>query len=193
MSKMKSRFSGAAMAASAAVIAAGLVACSDGSRSPAGPSAPVADTSTSITVLSETLAGVQAGTERVLRFSLPRPGTLEVTVEWSDSNNSVVAVLTGAGCVAFRNPDADCQVRRSAGRAGREKEQEGREEFIEYPGADGSFLLTVQNLGPGADSIRVTGVLTSTAATPFPTPPTPRPTERPDRDRPNPRESGRRP
>jgi hypothetical protein len=174
----------------AASIALGLTACG-GAGSPAAPTAAPDASSNPTIVLSETLPGVQAGTERVLRLSLPRSGTLAITVEWSDPNNSVTAVLTGAGCFDFRNDDADCQVRRSIDGPRREKEDEGRQGFIEFPGADGSYVLTVQNLGPGADSIRVTGVLTSVEATPFPTPPTPRPTDRPDRDRPNPRQSGR--
>jgi hypothetical protein len=188
MSSKKPRSSSAGVTAVAAVaaIALGLAACGGGAL-PTVPSTRLSteDDSTQTTVLSETLAGVQAGTERVLRFSLPRSGNLAVTVEWSDPDNSVVAVLTGAGCFAFHNPDADCQVRRSSRREASEG-KEGRQEFIDYPGAEGSFLLTVQNLGPGADSIRVTAVLSATPATPDPTPPTPRPTERPDRGAPNP-------
>jgi hypothetical protein len=112
-------------------------------------------------------------------------------VEWSDDNNSVIASLTDTSCLNFRTPNATCDVRRSSGRQGKEPPEEG----IDFDGAEGAYLLTVRNLGPGAESIVVTGVLTSEADAPAPVPPTPtpssRPSERPDRNSPNPRQSGR--
>jgi hypothetical protein len=191
MSSRKSRLSDAAVPVLASLIAVGLTACGGGGGavSPTGPSAPATTSAASTVVLSQTLAGVEAGTERIINFNLPRRGSLAITVEWSDHNNSVIASLTDTSCLNFRTPNATCDVRRSAGRQGKE----GPEEGIDFDGAEGAYLLTVRNLGPGAESIRVTGVLTSAAEAPAPVTPTPRPTERPDRNSPNPspRQSGR--
>lgn len=161
------------------VLTAGLAACGS-AVSPTAPSASVPESSGPTVILSQTLPGVQAGDERFINFSVPRKGRLELTVDWSDPSNSVFAVLTAAGCFSFPDSAADCEVRRSFGREGKE----GREEVIDFPGAQGAYLLRVQNLGPGADSIRVTGVLTPASDAPEPAPPTPRPTERPDRGHP---------
>ena len=189
MSSRKSRLSDAFVPVLAGVIAVGLTACGGTAVSPTGPSAPAANNFESTVVLSQTLPGIQAGSERILNFSLPRRGSLAITLEWSDDNNSVIAVLTDTSCFNFHTPNANCDVRRSSGRQGKE----GPEEGIDFDGAEGAYMLTVQNLGPGAESIRVTGVLTSAADAPAPVPPTPTPSssprERPDRNRPNPRQS----
>jgi hypothetical protein len=191
MSKTKSRLSDAAVPVLAGVIAVGLTACGGTAVSPTGPSAPATSEAASTVVLSQTLADVQAGTERVISFNLARRGRLAITVEWSDDNNSVIASLTETSCLNFRTPNAICDVRRSSGR----HRKDGREEGIDVDATEGGYLLTVRNLGPGAESIRVTGVLTSVSDAPAPVPPTPtpssRPTERPDRNSPNPRQSGR--
>ena len=185
MSSTKSRMSRAAVAVLAALMAVVLVGCSDPGPSTTGPSALVPDSSTSMVVLSQTFEEVEAGSQRVVNFTLPRRGALALTVRWNDPNNSVVAVLTGTGCRNFRNADADCPARRSIEREGRE----GREQVIDDPDAAGTYQLVLENQGPGLESIRVSAELT----TPFvaPPPPTPYPTEPPDRNRPNPRQSGR--
>ena len=179
-----SRTSRAAVAVLAALMAVVLIGCSGRGPSATGPSA-VAPGSTSMVVLSRTLEDVEPGGQRVIDFSLPHRGTLALTVRWNDPTNSVIAVLTGTGCRNFRNADADCPARRSIEREGRE----GREQVIDDPDAAGTYQLVLENQGPGLESIRVSAELTA----PFVAPPapTPYPTESPDRNRPNPRQSGR--
>jgi hypothetical protein len=181
----KSRTSRAAVAVLAALMAVVLVGCNGSGPSTTGPSAGALESATSTVVLSETIEEVEVGGQRVVTFSLPRPGILSLTVRWNDQTNSVVAVLTGLRCLDFRNASADCPVRRSIERQGKE----GREQVINDPDASGSYRLLLENEGPGMESIRVTAELTTAVVTP--TPPTPHPTEAPDRNRPNPRQSGR--
>lgn len=173
MLNRNSRMSDEAVAVLAALIAVSLAACSGTALSTTGPSAGIADDATPTVILSSALDNVEAGGQRVLDFSLPRTGTLALTVRWTDANNSVIAVLTGAGCPNFRGAAADCQVRRSVDRQGRE----GREGVIDYPGAAGAYRLVLQNEGPGVETIRVTVALTSPRAAPVP--PTPYPTNHP--------------
>jgi hypothetical protein len=180
----KSRTSRAAVAVLAALMAIVLIGCSDSGPSTTGPSA-VAPGSASTVVLSRTLDEVEPGGQRVIDFSLPHRGTLALTVRWNDPTNSVTAVLTSTGCRNFRNADGECPARRSIERQGKE----GREQVIDDPDAAGGYQLLVENEGPGVESIRVSAELTTAFVAP--PPPTPNPTERPDRDRPNPRQSGR--
>ena len=105
-----------------------------------------------------------------------------VTVQWNDPANSVVAVLTGAGCRNLRNPDGDCTARHSIER----ERKTGREQFIDSPDAAGAYQLLVENEGPGVESIRVNAELTSEVAVP---PATPSPDSSPA-DTPTPRQSG---
>ena len=185
----KSRTSRAAALVLAALMAVVLIGCSGSGPSTTGPSA-VAPDSTSVVVFSQTFEEVEAGGQRFINFSLPRRGALALTVRWNDQNNSVLAVLTGTGCFNPQNPTADCPVRRTLARQGKE----GGEGFLDYPDAGGSYRLLVENEGPGIETINVTAELTSAVVAPAP-PPTPRPTdhperERPERERPNPRGSG---
>jgi hypothetical protein len=184
----KSRTSRAAVAVLAALMAIVLIGCSGSGPSTTGPSA-VATDPTTVVVFSWTFEEVEAGGQRFINFSLPRRGALALTVRWNDRNNSVVAVLTGTGCFNLQNPTADCQVRRTLARQGKE----GGEGFLDYPDAGGSYRLLVENEGPGIETINVTAELTSAVVAPAP--PTPRPTDRPERgrperERPNPRGSG---
>ena len=180
----KSRTTRAAVAVLAALMAIVLIGCSSSGPSTAGPSA-VAPGSASTVVLSRTLDEVEPGGQRIIDFSLPHRGTLALTVRWNDPANTVIAVLTSTACRDFRNADADCPARRSIERQGKE----GREQVIDDPDAAGGYQLLVENEGPGVESIRVSAELTTASVAP--PPPTPQPTERPDRDRPNPRQSGR--
>lgn len=173
----KSRTSRAAVAVLAALMAIVLIGCSSSGPSTTGPSAVAADPTT-VVVLSQTLEEVEAGGQRIINFSLPHRGTLALTVRWNDQNNSVLAVLTSAGCFNFQNPTADCQQRRTLARQGKE----GGEGFLDCPDAGGSYRLLVENEGPGIETINVTAELTSAVVAPAP--PTPRPTGRPERERP---------
>jgi hypothetical protein len=175
----KSRISGTVPAA-AVLIAVGLAAC--GTEPTTGPSAVEPASSATTVVVDQTFDAVEAGGQRMVDFTLPHRGSLALTVHWNDQTNSVVATLAGTGCFNFRNPTADCQVRRSIDRQGRE----GREGVIDYPNAGGAYQLVVENEGPGTESIRVTAELTSYVP---PTPATPAPTAPPDRNRPTPRRS----
>ena len=177
MLNRNSRISDEAVAVLAALIAVSLAACSGTALSTTGPSAGVADDAAPFVIFSAALDDVEVGGQRVIDFSVPRTGTLALTMRWNDQNNSVIAVLTGAGCPNFRGAAADCQVRRSVDRQGRE----GREGVIDYPGAAGAYRLVLQNEGPGVDSIRLTVDLTPSYTapvlpTPYPTnyPPDPR-------------------
>lgn len=181
--KNSSRVPGAAVPVLAALAVVGLAACGGSPHSTTGPDAVPVESSTPTVVLSQTLDDVEAGGERAIVFSLPRPGTLALTVRWTDENNSVAAVLTSVGCPNSRDALVDCQARRSSGHQGKD----GREEIIDYPGASGAYRLVLQNQGPGAESIHVTGLLTTPSVAP--PPPTPYPTERPER--PTPRNSGK--
>src|SRR5262249_51785258 len=125
-------------------------------------------------VLSQTLEGVPAGTDRVVAFTVSRPGMLVVTLRWKDAGNSVTGILTDAQCFNIHDASDDCRARLSS----RRPRQDGGEESIEQPGASGAYVLTVQNLGPGVESIEVTGEVTSPPSTPIPSPsrrPTPEP------------------
>ena len=180
----KSRTSRAAVAVLTALMAIVLIGCSGSGPSTTGPSAVTPD-SASVVVLSRTLEEVEPGGQRIIDFSLPHRGTLVLTVRWNDPTNTVTAVLTSTACRDFRSAGAECPARRSVEREGRE----GREQVIDDPDAAGGYLLLIENKGPGVESIRVSGELTTPfVASPSPTP---HPTERPDRDRPNPRQSGR--
>jgi hypothetical protein len=157
----KPRFSDATVAVLAALAVLSLAACGGDAPSITGPSVDAEAT----VILSATLDDVGAGTQRVLNVNLPHAGALVLTVRWTDQNNTVSAVLTGASCPAF--PDAaHCQGLRSVEREARE----GREGVIDQPRASGAYLLLLHNEGPGTESIHVTGVLTSPTPTPYPTP-----------------------
>jgi len=176
----KSRRSDAAVAVLAALIAVSLAACSGKALSTTGPSAGFAGDAPSTVILSASLDNVEVGGQRVLDFSLPYTGTLTLTVRENDQSNSVVALLTGAGCPRVSGYAPVCEVRRSVERQGKE----GREGVIDYPGASGAYRLLVENEGPGVDSIQVTAALSSPPAIPvLPTPyPTSNPPERPRSD-----------
>ena len=169
----KPRFSDATVAVLAALAVLSLAACSGDAPSITGPSADAEAT----VILSATFDDVGAGTQRVLNVNLPHAGALVLTVSWTDQNNSVSAVLTGASCPAF--PDAaHCQGLRSVERGWREGREgrQGREGVIDEPSASGAYQLLLHNEGPGTESIHVTGVLTSPHRAPTPTPyPTPSP------------------
>jgi hypothetical protein len=180
----KSRTSRAAVAVLTALMAIVLIGCSSSAPSITGPSA-VAPGPASVVVLSRTIEEVEPGGQRILDFSLPHRGRLALTVRWNDPTNTVVAVLTSTACRDFRSAGAECPGRRSVEHEGRE----GREQVIDDPDAAGGYLLLIENEGPGVESIRVSAELTTPlVASPSPTP---HPTERPDRDHPNPRQSGR--
>jgi hypothetical protein len=148
-----------------AVVIAALAACGCSGSSTTGPSALPTVTST-VVVLNQALDDVEPGGQRLLDFTLPRRGTLVLTVRWNDPANSVVAVLTSTGCTNLRNRDGDCQVRHSVERDGKV----GREQFIDSPDAAGAYQLLLENEGPGVESIRVNAELTSEVAAPPPTP-----------------------
>ena len=148
-----------------AVIIAALAACACSGSATTGPSALPTVTST-VVVLNQALDDVEPGGQRLLDFTLPRRGTLVLTVRWNDPANSVVAVLTSTGCTNLLNRDGDCQVRHSVERNGKV----GREQFIESPDAAGAYQLLLENEGPGVESIRVNAELTSEVAAPPPTP-----------------------
>jgi hypothetical protein len=150
-----------------AVVIAALAACGCSDSSVTGPSTLATEPSTMI-VFSQNLDDVEAGTQRLLNFTVPRRGTLVVTVRWNDPANNVVAVLTGTNCRSLRNSDGDCSVRRSVEREART----GREQFIANPDAAGAYELLLENEGPGLESIRVNAELTSEVAVP-PTEPSP--------------------
>ena len=101
-----------------AVVIAALAACGCSGPSTTGPSALPTETSTMV-VFSQNLDDVEAGGQRVVNFTVPRRGTLAITVRWNDPANSVVAVLTGTNCRSLRNSDGDCSVRRSVEREAR--------------------------------------------------------------------------
>jgi len=164
-----------------AVVIAALAACGCSSTSATGPTALATETSTMV-VLSQTLDDVEPGSQRTIDFTVPRRGALVVTVQWNDPANSVVAVLTGAGCRNLRNPDGDCTRRPSTER----ERKTGREQFIESPDAAGPYQLLVENEGPGLESIRVNAELTSEVAVP---PANPSPASSPA-STPTPRQSG---
>jgi predicted small lipoprotein YifL len=144
-----------------AVVIAALAACGCSGPSTTGPSALPTETSTMI-VLSQNLDDVEPGSQRLLNFTVPRRGTLAVTVRWNDPANNVVAVLTGTNCRSLRSSDGDCSVRRSVEREART----GREQFIANPDAAGAYELLLENEGPGVESIRVNAELTSEVAVP---------------------------
>jgi len=164
-----------------AVVIAALAACGCSGSSATGPTALATETSTMV-VLSQTLDDVEPGSQRTIDFTVPRRGALVVTVQWNDPANSVVAVLTGAGCRNLRNPDGDCTRRPSTER----ERKTGREQFIESPDAAGPYQLLVENEGPGLESIRVNAELTSEVAVP---PANPSPASSPA-STPTPRQSG---
>ena len=172
MLNRNSRFSDEAVAVLATLIAVSLAACGGTALSTTAPSAGFADATTPTVILNSTLDHVEAGGKRVLDFNVPRTSTLALRVYWTDSTNSVVAVLTGAGCPAFYGAAADCQVRRTVNRQGKE----GREGFIDYAGAGGAYRLELENEGPGVETIRVTVAVSSLGP---PVTPTPYPTNRP--------------
>jgi hypothetical protein len=178
----KSRTSRAAVAVLTALMAMVLIGCSGSGPSTTGPSA-VAPGSASMVVLSQAFEDVEAGGQRFINFSLPHRGALALTVRWNDQNNSVLAVLTSAGCFNFQNPTAECQQRRTLARQGKE----GGEGFLDYPDAGGSYRLLVENEGPGIETINVTAELTSAVVAPAP--PSSQPTDPPDRSHPTPRRS----
>lgn len=163
------------------VVIAALAACGCSGASTTGPSALPTETST-LLVVSQTLDAVEPGSQRTVDFTVPRRGALVVTVQWNDPANSVVAVLTGAGCRNLRNPDGDCTARHSVER----ERKTGREQFIDSPDAAGAYQLLVENEGPGLESIRVNAVLTSEVAVP---PAEPSPASSPAAT-PTPRQSG---
>jgi hypothetical protein len=171
-----------------AVVAVGiaaLAACGCSGPSTTGPSALPTETSTMV-VLSQTLDDVEPGGQRVVNFTVPRRGTLVVTVRWNDPANNVIAILSGTNCRSLRNADGDCSVRRSVEREPRT----GREQFIESPDAAGTYELLLENEGPGLESIRVNAELTSEVAAP-PAFPSPAPTQPPAHSpTPSPRQSG---
>jgi predicted small lipoprotein YifL len=170
--------------AAVAVVIAALAACGCSGPSTTGPSALPTETSTMV-VLSQNLDDVEAGGQRLVNFTVPRRGTLAITVRWNDPANNVVAVLTGTNCRSLRRSDGDCSVRRSVEREART----GREQFIASPDAAGAYELLLENEGPGVESIRVNAELTSEVAAP-PTQPTPVPTPPPAYPTPTPRQSG---
>jgi hypothetical protein len=187
MLNLKSRISDATVAVLAAVVVLSLAACD--APSITGPSAGATAAAETTVILSADLLDVEAGGQRTLNFNLPHAGALALTVHWTDSNNSVTAVLTGADCPAA-DATAHCQGQRSVererreGREGREG-REDREGAIDQPSASGAYHLLLQNEGPGTESIHVTGVLTSSHPTPTPTTyptiyPTPYPYPTPD-------------
>jgi len=168
-----------------AFVIAALAACGCSGPSTTGPSALPTETSTMV-VLSQNLDDVEPGTQRLVNFTVPRRGTLVITVRWNDPANNVVAVLTGTNCRSLRNSDGDCSVRHSVEREART----GREQFIASPDAAGTYELLLENEGPGVESIRVNAELTSEVAAP-PTYPSPAPTQPPAHNpTPAPRQSG---
>jgi hypothetical protein len=170
MSK-KTRFPREILAAAAGVIVAGLVAC--GESVPTASRVPFAGNSGPSIVMSQTLTGVAAGTDQLLAFTVPGQGTLVVTLRWKDASNSVIGILTDSECFNVHGASGDCRAQRSS----RRPRQDGGEESIEQPGASGGYVLSVQNLGPGAESIEVTAEVTP-PSTP-PSSPIPRPSHRP--------------
>jgi hypothetical protein len=185
MPTFHSRPSFASAAHLAALLAVGFAACGTTRSSFTGASPVQAGQPVTTVVLSETLADVEVGGERVLRLQLPQRGDLVLTVRWDDPNNEVVAFLLGEGCSEIRFTAAECDVRRSTARQGRE----GREEYIERSGATGAFWIRLRNEGPGAETIRVRAELITTAPAPAPDPD--QDPDRPERERPHPRQSGR--
>ena len=156
----------------AALSAVGLAACGGNALSTTGPSAYAADVESTV-IVSAAFDDVEVGGQRVVDFTLPRAGNLALRVNWNDQNNSVIAVLTGADCIYSHAAAAGCQERRAVERQGKE----GREGVIDYSGRGGAYRLTVENEGPGAESIRVTAVLVSSPVAPDL--PTPYPTSHP--------------
>lgn len=171
----KSRIADVAVAVLAALVAVSLAACNG--LSTTGPTPGVADDAASTVILSADLADVEVGGQRVIDFTVPRTGTLAVTLRWDDQNNTVSAVLTGAGCSKVSGYAPVCQVRRSVER----ERREGRVGEIDHPDARGAYQLLVTNEGPGVESIHVTADLTVPYAAPVvPAPyPTPYPTSHP--------------
>ena len=112
MLKRNSRISDEAVAVLAALIAVSLAACGGPALSTTGPSPGFGDDTT--VVLSTALDNVEAGGQRALDFTLPRTGTLALTVRWTDSTNSVIAVLTGVPTSARPRPIARCGDRSNA-------------------------------------------------------------------------------
>ena len=100
-------------------------------------------------VLSQNFDDVEPGGQRIVNFTVPRRGTLVVTVGWNDPANSVVAVLTGTGCRNLRIPDGDCSTRRSVERGGKGPASSSSTS----PDAAGSYQLLAgeRGSGPGVD------------------------------------------
>lgn len=155
MSNKKSSMGGVAVAVLTALASVSLVACGGNALSTADPYPGAADDPASTVILSQTFDDVEMGEQRFTDLSLPRAGTLVLTVRWNDQNNYVIAVLTGAGCPRGSDHAAVCQERRSIERQGRE----GREGVIDYAAPSGAYRLLVENEGPGRESIQVTATL----------------------------------
>jgi hypothetical protein len=136
-----------------ALAAIALAGCGGAGTSATGPDP--ADATGHLSLLSQRFDNVEAGGVRVVDFSLPRNGILGLRVAWTDENDSVVAVLTGAGCPDYNR--ADCNARGSVG-AGRGKAD--REGEASYPVAAGAYRLWLRNEGPGVESISVSAELT---------------------------------
>jgi hypothetical protein len=151
----------------AVVTAAGLAGCSGAALSPAAPDPVDAGR---MLILSQTFDDVSAGAARAAVLNLPREGTLEITVTWTNTENRVVTILTGIACPDFRQAAASCQVR---GPAEYPPGKDDRQSILNYNERPGAYRLWVRNLGPGAESIEVKAELTYAAAAPTPasTPP----------------------
>jgi hypothetical protein len=157
-------------------VLAGLIVCStsacSGPASPTGaetldpiPLLPAVANQPTV-VLSQVLEGVERGGQRVLTFNVPSASDLEVAFLWSDSRNSVSAVLTGEGCPYPYLPASACYQRRSFERSG----GASGEGFITYSGADGAYRLAVENGGPGVETIDVTATAIFLPGVHLPTP-----------------------
>jgi hypothetical protein len=136
------------------ILAAGLAAC--GSEGTVVPTGFEGERTTEV-LFTQSLENVEAGSQRSIHFSLPRRGTLSLSVRWNDQANSVVAVLLGTECVSLQRRSEECPERRGIEGRGRE----GREVVVGQTNAGGDYELVVQNEGPGTESIRVTAELTS--------------------------------
>jgi hypothetical protein len=154
MSDKRSFIAFAAVAGLAVLAAVGLAACGGTPLSTTAPSAVVAssDDAAPMVIFSNVFDEVEMGEQRITDISLPRDGTLMVTLRWNDQNNYVSALLSPAGCSRVSDHGPACQVRNSVERQGKE----GREGHIEVPGARGGYRLLVENEGPSRESIRVT-------------------------------------
>jgi len=143
-----------------ALAAGALVGC-NGAGSPTAPGG--ADGVNRVSVMSQTFDAVEAGGVRFVDFSLPHDGTLSVRVAWTDDNNSVIAVLTSAGCADYRHAGEDCQARGLGGASRGKLDREGE---VNYAGTAGGYRLWLRNEGPGVESITVSGELSYAVETP---------------------------